>query len=325
MAGIANINPLENLKPEHWPLKNQISSYLTSGENYDIYIIPAGTVLFKSFRNSLNEWKGFEPFVGPAFFGFNEETSRIYGYAFSYRTTREYRLLAIDSPRTLKYLYDLANEDEKIQNILKQNYGYKKIPQIRNSEGPNDWKFVQFLCSNNLNGYAANYIRESIPSSFFHPECVICEPDGIMLNHDFQENGIFGLATPSEFHLKIKCMLDERNAPKIRRKNKRPNRIDSPLRMGSSSLFGSDSPLRTGLLFFDDNSPIGQGSPQAGTPPRIGFPYKGSLFDSPNKRHKTIGGKTRKQKRNASKKGIKSLRNKSYNNVRRRKVSNRRN
>jgi hypothetical protein len=190
-------------------LRAHIQSFFVEGTNFDTYVLPAGTQLFKSYRDKLTNWSQDKvfPVYGPAFFGFNEETSRVYGYTFSYRTTRTYTLLALDSIKTIKYLRLMA--DDRIRNILKTNYGFKpeylneKGPyptQIRNSVGETDYEFVQFLCRIGFQGYAINFMAEPIHGSMFHPECVICQPDGVIINQNYNVSGIPGLATPIEYH-----------------------------------------------------------------------------------------------------------------------------
>ena len=70
-----------NDDPMKIALKAKIAKWFVNGDLYDTYVIPAGTHLFKSFRKPLTEW-AYSHVQGPAYFGFNEETSRIYGYAF---------------------------------------------------------------------------------------------------------------------------------------------------------------------------------------------------------------------------------------------------
>ena len=110
-------------------LREQISQYFREGREYDTYHIPAGTQLFKSYRDSLEKWtpdKVF-PVRGPAYFGFDEaNVSGNYGFAFAYITTAPHELLAIDSPKTLAYLWGLAQETSRpdVQRVLRVNFGF---------------------------------------------------------------------------------------------------------------------------------------------------------------------------------------------------------
>ena len=329
----------------------QIQGYFREGPNYDVYVIPAGTELFSGYRGALNSYNFETAISQPKFFGFNAETAEIYGYVFAYITTQHYELIAMDSLKTLKYLYE--NSDEEIRNVLRRNYGYKteKINdkdfiQIRTSTKSTDFKLVQYLCSIGFSGYATNFMVEDFDGTF-HPECAICIPIGVSLNPRYNSNGMPGLVTPDtvEMQAKVKELIlkdtqlknTEAHTGKKRRESVFGfSSMSSSSKMGSSSLFGSDSPPRMGSssLFADVESPPRMGSSlfaDVESPPRMGSSLFGSdspprtpprTPDGPRKSRK-MGG--RKQKRNASKKGIKSLRNKSYNNVRRRKISNRRN
>ena len=227
-----------NDDPMKIALKAKIAKWFVNGDLYDTYVIPAGTHLFKSFRKPLTEW-AYSPVQGPAYFGFNEETSRIYGYAFSYITEEPHVLLAIDSGKTMDYLSQLI-KDEEVKRALNSSFGLRG--QIRNSVGPNDWKVVKFLCDNGLPGYAANFMREAIPGSFFHPECVICEPK-VRLNDAYSVNGIAGLATPEKYHLEISAELTKMSAPPRKRKvETKVERIIKPMTLN----FGDDAPKSGG-------------------------------------------------------------------------------
>ena len=232
-----------NDDPMKIALKAKIAKWFVNGDLYDTYVIPAGTPLFKSFRKPLTEW-AYSPVQGPAYFGFNEETSRIYGYAFSYITEEPHVLLAIDSVKTMDYLSNLI-KDEDVKKALQKSFGLRG--QIRNSVGPNDWKVVKFLCDNGLPGYAANFMQEAIPGSFFHPECVICKPN-VRLNDDaYNVDGYAGLATPEEFHREISAELTTMSAPHRNRKvETNVERIIKPIRLN----FGDD----------DDDTPKSGGS-----------------------------------------------------------------
>jgi len=237
-------------------LRAHVQSFFVEGEDFDTYVLPVGTELFKGYNDDLSKlgYDRVSRIKENSFFGFNEETSRIYGYAFAYRTTRTYTLLALDSIKTIKYLWLMADPnvdsdddsdddhvvDPEIRNILKRNYGFKteyfesdylndkKLPQIRDSNEKNDSKFVDFLCDNGFQGYAINFMAEPIPDSFFHPECVICKTSGIELNDDdYNVNGIIGLATPDEFHSSIVSKVNEKKMVKMDNNNKKDRRRDS--------------------------------------------------------------------------------------------------
>jgi hypothetical protein len=242
-------------------LEENLKRFFVAGPQYDTYVIPADTILFKSFREPLSKYVA-RPIPGPAFFGFNEMTSRLYGFAFSYRTTQPYTLLAIDSDKTMQYLLDTVvptvENKEEIREAMQQSFGYprKKTPaygdekvRIRNSVGPTDWKFVQFLCSQaGIQGYMANFMLEAIPGSRFHPECVICEAPNVVLNADFNVKGYVGLATPEEFHQEIERKLEYSKL----NKELQTKRAENKRKASTTSVFGPISRLK--LDFGDSDS-----------------------------------------------------------------------
>jgi hypothetical protein len=319
-------------------LKRLIQSYFREGPDYDFYLIPAETELFSGYRGKLDDYNFETAISQPKFFGFNKKTAEVYGYAFAYRTTQDYELIAMDSLKTLNYLY--KNADEEIRNVLRRNFGYnetkikdaqqrgKSFVPIRTSTKSTDFKLVQYLCSKEFSGYATNFMVEDFEGTF-HPECAICTPIDVELNPDYHYNdmnglAIPGLATPDSYAIREKVqeliIKDTQLKNTEAHTDKKRKSVFGFSQMGpprmSSSLFGLDSPPRMSSSLFGPDSPPRMSSSLFGldSPPRTP--------DGPIKSRKTGG---RKQKRNASKKGIKSLRNKSYNNVRRRKVSNRRN
>ena len=199
-------------------LREQISQYFREGPEYDTYQIPADTRLFKSYRDSLEKWtpdKVF-PVTGPAYFGFDEaNVSGNYGFAFAYITTAPHELLAIDSPKTLNFLWKLAEIKKRpdVQRVLRVNFGFNpktSKKQTRYSVEESDFLLVQFLCENGLTGYAGNYIATD-GGGKFHPECVICgEQINVIINEEYNVSGKSGLSSPVEKHNEIQAMLNER-------------------------------------------------------------------------------------------------------------------
>jgi hypothetical protein len=147
---------------------------------------------------------------------------------------------------------------EEIREAMQQSFGYprKKTPaygdekvRIRNSVGPTDWKFVQFLCSQaGIQGYMANFMLEAIPGSRFHPECVICEAPNVVLNADFDVKGYVGLATPEEFHQEIERKLEYSKL----NKELQTKRAENKRKASTNSVFGPISRLK--LDFGDSDS-----------------------------------------------------------------------
>lgn len=198
----------------HTALPKVLREYLHKGEHYDTYQFPAGTRLFKSYTNTLDTWseQNVIPVKGPAYFGFDEPNiSENYGFAFAYKTTHPYELLAIDSNKTLAYLWGLAQGNTQVQRALTICFGYDPTDpnksQIRASSELLDFIVVNFLCKKGLQGYAGDYIRTD-GGGQFHPECVMCGHDiHVELNQEYSVAGKKGLASPVEKHVQIQTML----------------------------------------------------------------------------------------------------------------------
>lgn len=213
MAAFASPTALPVASPIASPtaLPKILKEYFHEGEPYDTYQFPAGTRLFKSYTNTLDTWS--EQFVipmkGPAYFGFDEpNVSENYGFAFAYKTTQPYELLAIDSNNTLGYLWGLAEGNTQVQSALTRCFGYKPDKlQIRASDEVLDFTLVNFLCKKGLQGYAGDYIRTD-GGGQFHPECVMCgDQIHVELNPEYSVAGKKGLASPVEKHEEIQSML----------------------------------------------------------------------------------------------------------------------
>ena len=190
-----------------------LTEYFHEGELYDTYQFPAGTRLFKSYTNTLDTWSEqiVIPMKGPAYFGFDEpNVSKNYGFAFAYKTTQPYELLAIDSKKTFEYLWGLAQGNRQVQRALTMCFGYNSDKlQIRASNETLDFILVNFLCKKGLRGYAGDYIRTD-GGGQFHPECVMCgDQIHVELNPEYSVAGKKGLASPVEKHEEIQSMLTD--------------------------------------------------------------------------------------------------------------------
>jgi hypothetical protein len=236
--------------------------YFREGDEYDTYVLPPKTELFSSFRDTLKNKTANEifsktfPKTDNSYFGFHKETSMLYGYSFAYITNTTFTLLAIDSIKTMRYLWKLAEQQGRkdIQQALRVSYGWldeyleegkSKYPtQMRNSFSDLDWKLVEFICLNNLRGYAANEMI--MPTGHtFHSECVICSigyNTGIDLNHRYKfvndkNEKIFGLATPKEEMAKAESLHQKRKCNKGNpQKNKKRKCISSPNKSSPNKL-----------------------------------------------------------------------------------------
>ena len=235
------------------PLPKVLTRSFNPDKPYDTYQIPAGTKLFKSYRKQLSQWTPDQvfPVNGPAYFGFDEpNVSANYGFAFAYKTMQPYELLAIDSQKTLAFLWNLAEgaeESEKVRKTLQFCFGFnpKNLhkPQIRTSDEQLDYVLVDFLCKNGFEGYAGDYIATASGGKF-HPECVICGGRiNVELNREYSVASIQGLASPTEKLGTIGSMLADRHMRTLipdRNKHKSKPVVDT--KQIKISLFdGSDS------------------------------------------------------------------------------------
>jgi len=193
----------------------------------------------------------------------------IYGYSFAYITKQEITLLAIDSIKTMRYLWGLADGNQRIRQALITSYGFRdeylnKTPdkpypiQLRNSFSGVDWPFVEFLCDNGFAGYAANEMITPTGHTF-HPECVICS-NGVLNSVNLNDaeyyaeynNKIYpGLATPLGELSKAESLMTKRKCDEGKPKKDKKGRIS----MSPDKCFNI-SPLNFGDDIKDDLSSI---------------------------------------------------------------------
>lgn len=159
-----------------------LKNYLVKENNISYYNIPVGYKLFKATKEYTDN-DSCEINLKPGFYFFGEHGTdpeyiksyeELYGIIYEFQTTREYKLVALDDKNTQQFFYTNAPLD--IQNILKQNYGYKD--NIRNSVAEKDKKISEYLCENGYDGYAI----QSMDTDFggkFHPELMVCNVSGI--------------------------------------------------------------------------------------------------------------------------------------------------
>jgi hypothetical protein len=184
------------------------------------------------------------PVIGPAYFGFDEDNvSGNYGFAFAYITTAPHELLAIDSRKTLAYLWGLAEKDVNVQKALQKSFGFSQSKPVitRTSDEILDYIIVDFICKNGLHGYAGDYIRTA-GGGRFHPECVICGGQiNVRINEEYTAGGISGLASPVDKHRLINGMLENRHLESISNFSKRRTSKEMNLGSGTTLDFGDDS------------------------------------------------------------------------------------
>ena len=156
-----------------------LSTYLQLDTNDDMYyyILPSNFSIYRG-DTSIDKKSFSFPNNTPFFFGTNVEEVEQYGIVFEFRTTREYKLIAIDNFQTQQRLYKNATPD--IQQILKKNYGYSTSGiQTRDSVSAKDIAFSNYLCKQGYDGYAINDMDTDLDK--FHQEIVICSPQTIQL------------------------------------------------------------------------------------------------------------------------------------------------
>ena len=141
-------------------------------------------------------------------------------------------MLAIDSPKTLTHLWELAAGREDVKKTLRLCFGYdhadRNKPQIRTSDEKLDYVLVDFLCAKGLHGYAGDYIATA-GGGQFHPECVMCgDPIHVEINEEYKVLDKPGLASPVEKHIKIQGMLERKMDinPKKRKENRNSTILD---------------------------------------------------------------------------------------------------
>lgn len=156
-----------------------LSTYLQLDTNDDMYyyILPSNFSIYRG-DTSIDKNSFSFPNNVPFFFGTNVEEVEQYGIVFEFKTTREYKLIAIDNFQTQQRLYKNAPSD--IQDILKRNYGYSpRGIQTRDSVSAKDIAFSNYLCKEGYDGYAINEMDTDLDR--FHQEIVICSPQTIQL------------------------------------------------------------------------------------------------------------------------------------------------
>jgi hypothetical protein len=156
-------------------------------DNMNYYFIPKGFSVYRGdttfYNNRLNSSDSsnadFSPNT-PFFFGTNVEEVEQYGIVFEFKTTQEYKLLAIDDFNTLKILYNNSAAYPDIQQILKKNYGYNVSGiTIRDSIAEKDITFSKWLCEKGYSGYAINNMKTEM--GVFHQEIMVCHAESIQL------------------------------------------------------------------------------------------------------------------------------------------------
>lgn len=296
-------------------------------KGYKYYIIPVGTHLYRGdtqmyidYGDSINIKLPEKPLYFAKEFGVAEK----YGIVYEFEVKKEYRLLAIDDEETIKNLYNNLSGNERMRNILRNNYGYES--RKRSTEMTYDLKFAGYLCDNGYSGYGANQMLSGNDDSgnpvYIHRELMICNTDGVVPTKIYSDREDVDNLIRSHKERTIATELRElRTSKKTARKQHKEE--ESPFKR-PVLLFGDDSnyspPANKTLFGFDSpNSPpvnnnlFGFDSPPPSTPPtnRSLFNFDSPPPKSENKVNKRLSfaGK-RKTKKVSKKKTRKTMKGK---------------
>ena len=245
---------------------------LDTTDNMYYYFIPEGFSIYRGDTSIDTNSFYFSPNT-PFFFGTNIEEVEQYGIVFEFKTTQEYKLVAIDNFETLQILFNKASAYPNIQQILKRNYGYDKSGiKIRDSIGEKDITFSKWLCEIGYSGYAINKMETEL--GIFHQEIMICNAETVQL--------VKQITTDQK---KIQELVDKKKMVDMGKSMdmKRKKRSDSSVSFNYSnipSMPNYDSPPTT--------------------PKKINFGFGGKNKKSKRKT-KQKGRKTRKTKRRKTK------------------------
>ena len=136
----------------------------------DYYILEKGTKIYRGDDNKIEDFNEYKP----RFFGYIKDDVKSYGkIVYEFKVNNQLKLLAID--RNIDNFY--TNAPENIQTILRENYGYKKEKQLRDSVKENDNILLHYLCDKKkYDGYATN-LMEKVDNfdGSFPREIAICD------------------------------------------------------------------------------------------------------------------------------------------------------
>lgn len=169
-------------------------------DNNPYYVLPENTKIYFGSKSIVLEKQ-------PTFFGFDFQTAKKYGFVKKYTTTKELHLLALMELTPEHSFYQKASEYWKTK--MKTIFGVGEKIKERNSEGGYDRKMMNYLCEQNMDGYAMNgkYKSDKEHGDFFHAELVLCNPieDAVLIDaedHTVKSN------TPPRLDRKRKSKLE---------------------------------------------------------------------------------------------------------------------
>lgn len=245
--------------------------------NIKTHIFPAEFSLFKGFKLGIPPTPLQNTY--PTFFGLKnldknyiEEYEEMYGIIYEFKTTKEYRLLALDDNYTLQTIYDEAPSN--IRKIIMERYGLGT--GLRDSQSEDDKKLSNYICEKGYDGYAILNMN-TFAGGKFHTELLICDISNIELVGQITTN-----EKKSEIIQYQNLKLHQEEQKEKRKKQKVMDLNQTPPPSMSKSLFGFDSPpsspLHSASLYSQSSPP----DYQFQTPPRPGtLPRIASEWDSP--------------------------------------------
>jgi len=138
-------------------------------DNNPYYVLPEDTKIYFGSKNKVFNDQ-------PTFFGFDYKTAKKYGFVKTFTTNKELRLLALMELTPKHSFYKQA--DEYWQNQMRIIFGVGQQDKTRNSVGTSDIKMMDYLCKQNMDGYAmnGNYTGDKDFGDNFHAELVLCKP-----------------------------------------------------------------------------------------------------------------------------------------------------
>ena len=138
-------------------------------DNNPYYVLPENTKIYFGSKNKVFNDQ-------PTFFGFDYKTSKKYGFVKTFTTNKVLRLLALMELTPKHSFYKQA--DEYWQNQMRKIFGVGQQDKTRNSVGTSDIKMMDYLCKQNMDGYAmnGNYTGDKDFGDNFHAELLLCKP-----------------------------------------------------------------------------------------------------------------------------------------------------
>jgi hypothetical protein len=287
----------------------------TSDIIYKVYVLPKDTDIYRGdtrLYNDFNKPQG-TPEKGAGedgpniftkennFFTMFQQEAKMYGVPYKYTTKETYNLLAIDNHDENTTFFN--NAPDNIKTILSNNYGWST--NKRNSDGDEDQKVADYICSLGLDGYASQPMESVRPRPNLPSEIMLCDSINKVDNQGIME------PTKEEInsHLdKYKNRTSAAVKTKVRPSGNSSSRVfDSPgprTTTGSVPFAGFGSPTSPGtptgsVPFAGFGSPTSPGTPNINTN-LFGFsPRKGGKRT--NKKRKTKRSRKTHKKRKSKK------------------------